>query len=120
MDEEAAEELAGLQSHRLVGVAGSRVPVTEGDTLPVEGEDARVADGDSVGVVGQIRQNLRGTAEGGLAVDDPVLARGAGEEKIERKTASVRTRPGMVNRPADHASRIEQQSRGCGTAAREL
>ena len=41
--------------------------------MVLEGHEAMVGDGDAMGVAGQVVENLFGTAEGWLGVDDPVL-----------------------------------------------
>jgi len=45
----------------------------EGDAIILEGHEAMVGDGDAMGVAGQVVENLFGTAERWLGVDDPVL-----------------------------------------------
>jgi hypothetical protein len=60
------------------------VAILERDAFTVEGGDAVVRDGDSVGVRRQICQDLLGSAERGLDVAVPVGLGGAGEEQIER------------------------------------
>lgn len=61
----------------------SVVAVAEGDALTVEENDPGVTDGDAVGVVGEIREHLRGSAEGWLAVHDPVGRGGSCHEQVE-------------------------------------
>ena len=49
------------------------VSPAEGDAIIGEGHEAVVGKGDAMGVAGQVVENLFGTAEGWLGVDDPVL-----------------------------------------------
>ncbi len=51
------------------------VPVvlpTEGDLAWLDRDQAPVGDGDSMGVAGQVLENLLGTSERGFAIDHPV------------------------------------------------
>lgn len=88
MQQEAAEELVDIQGEKLFGVAVRIVAIAEGDALAVEGDDPGVADGDAVGVVGEIRENLVRPAEGRFAVDDPVCGGGPCKEQVESNRVS--------------------------------
>lgn len=83
MHQEAAEELVGIQVEQLLDVAVRIVAIAEADAFAVEGDDPGVADGDAVGVVGQIGEHLLRSTEGRLAVDNPVGCTGAGKEQIK-------------------------------------
>ena len=83
MQQEAAKELVDIEGKELLGIAVCVVAIAERDAFAVEGDDARVADGDAVGVVGEIPENLLRSAEGRLAVDDPVGRTGPCEEQVE-------------------------------------
>lgn len=83
MEQEAAEELIDLQGEPFLGIALSVVAMTEADALAVEGDDTGVADGDAVGVVGQVREHLLWSAERRLAVDDPVGRASASQKQVE-------------------------------------
>jgi hypothetical protein len=64
VDQEAADELVGGERHLLVSIAAFDPIVLplEGNTLLVEGDQAAVGDGDTVGVTRQIGQHrLRST-----------------------------------------------------------
>ena len=54
----------------------------------VDVQEAVVGDSDAVGVAGQIGQNVGGTIEGWLGVDDPVDAASLLEEASERSRAA--------------------------------
>ena len=74
MHEEAANELAGLERHGLVPL-GARDPVIfvfEGDTRRIGRDQAAVGNSDTVGVAGEVGQDLLRTGEGALGVDEPV------------------------------------------------
>ncbi len=45
----------------------------EGDLIMLEGHKTVVGDGNAMSIAGKITQHMRGTAEGGLGIDDPVL-----------------------------------------------
>jgi len=83
MQQKAAEELVGIQGKELLGVAVRIVAIAEADPLTVEADDPGVADGDAMGVVGEIREHLCRSAERWLAVHDPVGSGGSGEEQVE-------------------------------------
>ena len=55
----------------------------EGDALLVEGQQAMIGDGHAMGVAAEIAQHLHGTTEGGLGIDDPVVAVQAADEFCE-------------------------------------
>ena len=59
------------------------VSPAEGDAIVLEGHEAMIGDGDAMGVAGQVVENLFGTAEGWLGVDDPVLLAKLPEEVAE-------------------------------------
>jgi len=52
----------------------------KGDAFLVEGQQAMIGDGHAMGVAAEIAQDLHGTTEGLLGVDDPVVAVQAAEE----------------------------------------
>ncbi len=74
MDEEAADEFAGGQRHRLVAgrAVEAIVLVLEGDAVLVDGYEAAIGDGHAVGVAGEIAQDLLGSSERSFAVDHPL------------------------------------------------
>jgi hypothetical protein len=74
VEQEAPDELVGLQTHGLYGAVGAIVLPGEPDVFVVAGLDAAVGDGDAMGVAAEIGENLRGSAEGLLGVDDPIEA----------------------------------------------
>src|SRR5229473_8092366 len=60
------------------------VSPAEGDPIVLKGHQTMVGDGDAMGVARQVVENMFGTAEGWLGVDDPVLLAELPEEVAER------------------------------------
>lgn len=89
MQKKPAEELVDVQAEELFGVAMCVVTIAEADALTLERDDAGVTDGDAVGVVGEVSENLLRTAEGRFAVHDPNRWRrpvpGAGRVRPRRR-----------------------------------
>ncbi len=75
MDQEAPQELVCGESHDLLLAAASVVFPAEGNALSVEADEAMVGDGDAVRVAGEIVENMLGSAEGWLGIDDPLLGK---------------------------------------------
>ena len=86
MQEEAADELVGVETHHLGLVAIGVVVPSEAHMLAVEVDEAVVADGGLVGVAAQVRQNLLGAGERGLGVDHPVVRSQRGLQALELGT----------------------------------
>ena len=55
----------------------------EGDLVILEGDEAMVGDGDAMGIAGEIAENVMGTAEGWLGIDDPVVTEQGAQESTE-------------------------------------
>src|SRR5215470_2701028 len=66
VDEEATDELVGIECHRLVSIAAFDPVVLppEGDAIPVACDQAAVGDGNTVGIAREIGQHGPGAAEG--------------------------------------------------------
>src|SRR5216684_1050871 len=82
VDEEPADELAGVECHRRVA-AGAFDPVVldlERNAVLVDRDQAMVRDGDAVGVARQIGEHGLRTRERALGVDEPALLLERGEE----------------------------------------
>ena len=62
------------QAHPLLLVAMRGVPPAEVDLVIVERDKSVVRDRDPMSVGAEIAQNVLGTSEGTLGVDDPVMA----------------------------------------------
>jgi len=81
--QEAAQELISGNGHDLLLAAVGIISPAEGDAIVLEGHEAMVGNGDAMGVARQVVENVFGTAEGWLGVDDPVLAEPLPEEVAE-------------------------------------
>ena len=73
MDKESTDELGGRDCHQTLLVTASVIPPTKRDVVAVEGNQTVIRDGDSVRVAPKVTQNLLGSAEGGLRLNNPVL-----------------------------------------------
>ncbi len=87
--------LAGADSPQSPGADAAPPPEARCDGGATDGAAARpvlpvVRDGDAMGVAPDVVDHLRGIAEGGLGVDDPVL-RPRGPEMVCRQSAEDRT-----------------------------
>ncbi len=86
VDEEPANELAGIERHRRVS-AGAFDPVIldlERDAPLVDCDQTAVRDGDAVRIARQIGEHGLWTRERALGVDEPALLAERGEERRER------------------------------------
>ena len=79
----STQELIGRNGHDLVLAAVSIVSPAEGDAIVLEGHETMVGDGYSMGVAGQVVENVLCAAEGWLGVDHPVLLAELPEEVVE-------------------------------------
>ena len=80
MDHESAQELICRDHHDLLLAAMRIVFPAKRDLIIVERNQSMVGDGDAVGIASEIVQNMLGTAEGWLGIDDPVLAKELSEK----------------------------------------
>ena len=74
MQQEAAQELFDSQGHESLFVAVRRISPAKCDVAFGECDQPGVGDGDAMGVGAEIAQHMFRTTEGGLGVDDPVVA----------------------------------------------
>jgi len=65
MEDEASKKLVGRESDLV------RTACAKGDAVLVEGDEAVIADADTMGVLAEVAKDLLLVAEGRLAVDDP-------------------------------------------------
>src|SRR6476659_2182025 len=72
MDQEAADELATIQRHRLLAVAVPVILPAEADLAVVHGQQPVVGDGDTVGVASDIVEDLGWPGKRPLRVDHPL------------------------------------------------
>jgi hypothetical protein len=85
-----AQELVGRKIHGLLAITIAVVLVEEAHKVAVEAEDAAVGDGDAMGVGSEIAENLLGTAEGTLCVDDLLVARRSRKEILSMLDAGAK------------------------------
>jgi hypothetical protein len=71
MEEEPADKLLGLEQHDLLAVMVRIISPEEGNLAVPDGEEAVIADGDSVGISTQVLQDPLGASEGRFAIDHP-------------------------------------------------
>ena len=78
-----AHELVRGNGHDSGLVAACIVPPTKRDVAAIEGNETVIGDGDTMGVAPEVTDHLLGAAEGGLGIDDPVLAKQRSEKRRE-------------------------------------
>ena len=73
LDEAFGEDVEDEASKKLVGRESDlrRTARAKGDAVLVEGDEAVIADADTMGVLAEVAKDLLLVAEGRLAVDDP-------------------------------------------------
>jgi len=71
MEEEPADKLLGLEYHGLLAVMVRIISPEEGNLAVADGEEAVIADGDSVGISAQVLQDPLDASEGPFAIDHP-------------------------------------------------
>jgi len=84
VDQEAAQELICGDRHDLLLAATRIVFPAKRDSIILKRHQPMVGDGDAVRIAGEIVQNMLGTAEGWLGIDDPVLV-----EELSEKLAKA-------------------------------
>ena len=72
VDQEAAQELICGDRHDFLLAAVSIIFPAKRDSIILERHQSMVGDGDAVRIASEIVQNMIGTAEGWLGIDDPV------------------------------------------------
>jgi hypothetical protein len=83
VEQEAAQELLrGERHHSLLIPVGIILPA-ETNLVMLEGREAMIGDGYTMGIAGEIAEYMVRTAEGGLGVDDPVLMEQGTQEGAE-------------------------------------
>lgn len=82
VDEETADELAGIEGHSFVAVSlfGPVIFPLEGDAVIILGDQAGVGDGDAMGISGEVSQHHLGPVEGSFGIEVPLeFAKGLDE-----------------------------------------
>ena len=83
VQEESPQEFVGGEGHLLLLVPMGIVFPAERDLAVLEGEQAMVGDGDAMGVTGQVVEDVFGSAEGWLGINDPVLSKQGTEQSTK-------------------------------------
>jgi hypothetical protein len=93
-----SQKLIGGDRHDFLLAAVGIVFPEKRDLIILKRNQAMVGDGDAVGIASEIVQNMLGTAEGWLGVDDPVLVEELSEklakssfERRPRRSKSIAT-----------------------------
>ncbi len=71
MKKEPSDKLVGLQGHGFLTVMVGIISPEEGNFAVLEGADAVITDGDSMGIPAEVLKGSLGAIEGGFAIDDP-------------------------------------------------
>src|SRR5438105_14555893 len=71
VEQEAADELVGAKGHHLLLIVVAIILPAEADPALGKTDQAAVGDGDTMGIPAEIIENLLGSAERSLGVDDP-------------------------------------------------
>ena len=83
MKKEPADKFISLQRHGFLTVpVGIISPEKRNLAVPV-GEEAVIADGDSMGIPAEVLKDPLGAIEGGFAIDDPLLVIEMSPERFE-------------------------------------
>ena len=67
VEEEAAQELGGIESHDALLAAMGIILPAKADALSVEGQQAVIGNGHAMGVAAQVAEHMAGPPRGGLA-----------------------------------------------------
>ena len=73
MKKEPSDKFVGLEGHGLLTVMVGIIPPEEGNLAVLDGENAVITDGDSMGISAEVLKDPLGAIEGRFAVDDPLL-----------------------------------------------
>ena len=73
VQEEASDELVGVEAHHLELVAAGVIAPSESHLLGVEVDEAMVGDGGLVGVAPEVGEDVGGVGERGFAVEHPIV-----------------------------------------------
>ena len=92
MDEEASDKLVGLERHGFVAVMlfGAVVLPLKGDVVSIGVDEARVSDGDAVGVSREVLENGAWSGKRWSSIDIPLTVAQASDESFEGARVSQR------------------------------
>jgi hypothetical protein len=74
MKQEPSDKLIGLEGHGFLVVMVGIIAPEEGNLAILEGEEAVIADSDSVGISAEVLKDSLGAIEGRFAIDAPLFA----------------------------------------------
>ena len=100
MQQEAANELHGVQRHFFDLVAAPGVAPAEADSTRFEGEQSAIRDGDAVSVACEIAKHLIGPAKRGPDADHPVHMMQPGYPVLEAGRVSEFAKLAVKRQPA--------------------
>ena len=83
MEEESSDKLVCLERHGFLAVLVCIIPPSEGDISVSDGEEAVIADGDSMGIPAEVLKDAPGAIKGRFAIDDPLLRVEMPQEGLE-------------------------------------
>jgi hypothetical protein len=89
--QKAPDEFQAAQGEGLSAAAVSAILVAESYSVQVMGDDAFIADGDSMGVAAEIAQDLFGSGHGGLGIDNEFLNGSATQQEEARGLRDAQT-----------------------------
>ena len=90
VDRESSQKLIGGDRHDFLLATVRIVFPAKRDSIILERHQSMVGDGDAVRIASEIVQNMLGTAEGWLGIDDPVLVEEL-SEKLAKATGLSKT-----------------------------
>src|SRR5262249_13222883 len=73
VEKEAPLKLESGQGHYLLLATMGVILPSEGDSLSIEGDQAMIGNGNTMGIAAQVAQHVHGAAEGWSGVDHPVF-----------------------------------------------
>jgi len=88
MEEEATDKLLCREADEPVGSWVRVIPGAEGNGLILRGHEPLVGDGHPVGVMAQVREDVPGSTEGRLGVDDPLDTSEFSRQPVEGRWVS--------------------------------
>src|SRR5262245_40385624 len=98
MDQEAADELVGVERHKLIAsvALGPVILPFESDALAGEGDEPAVGNSSAVCVAGKVGEDGVGSAKRSLGIDDPFDLAQCGEDGLEGLVGEELQSPGLV------------------------
>ena len=108
MQEESPQKLCRAERHRLAATTGGMIFDAKSDVAVFALHQASVGDRHPMRVAGQILENHLRTAEGGLRIDDPLIANGAIKPMLPGVVLSERSELAVQLQLSPHVRLLEQ------------